>query len=135
MMPLVTLTRLEEDEAAGTLGALLINGVLFGWVLEPPDRENAPNRSSIPAQQYACVRIESPRFGETFIVSQVPGRSDILFHPGNRVGDTRGCLLLGETLGKLKGDRALLNSGATFTRFLHTMDGVNRFKLTIRESY
>ena len=57
------------------------------------------------------------------------------FHPGNRVRDTLGCILLGETLGKLKGDRAILNSGKTFDNFMALMAGIDRFVLTIREDY
>lgn len=135
MNPLVNLTRLEENDAAGTLGALRINGRLFCWTLEPPDRGNAVGRSCIPAQQYEGVRIESATFGWTYAVTHVPARSGILFHAGNTVGNTRGCILLGETLGKLKGDRAILNSGKTFQQFLAIMDGIARFTLTVREDY
>jgi hypothetical protein len=65
----------------------------------------------------------------------VPGRDKVLFHAGNKIGDTAGCILLGETLGKLAGDRALLNSGATFKAFMDELQGVDEFHLTIREEY
>jgi hypothetical protein len=69
-------------------------------------------------------------------VLNVPGRTLILFHAGNRVGNTEGCILLGETIGKLSGNRAVLNSGVTFKRFMEAlgMEG-NRASLTIYEHY
>lgn len=132
--PLIEVVRLDEDEA-GTLGVLRINGRVFCCTLEPPDRENERGRSSIPAQQYRATRFRSPRHGETFQINDVPGRTAILFHAGNRVGDTEGCILLGETFGKLSGDRAVLNSGKTFAAFMAVLAGCERISLTIRESY
>jgi hypothetical protein len=40
--------------------------------------------------------LPSPRFGRDLIeLSDVPGRSEILIHPGNYPRDTQGCVLLG----------------------------------------
>ncbi len=136
MKPICELIRLEEDETHGTLGVLKVQKEVFSFTLEPPDRLNERNRSSIPAQQYECRRISSPRFGETFEVTGVPGRTAILFHAGNAVSDTAGCILLGESVGKLRTDqRGILNSGTTFKRFIAAMTGHDRFHLTIREAY
>lgn len=133
-MKVARLIRLEESEQ-GTIGVLLIDAEVFCFTLEPSDLLNAINRSSIPAQQYLCRRVNSPRFGRTFEVSFVPGRSEILFHPGNIATDTEGCILLGETVGKLKGKRAVLNSGATFRRFMTVLNREEKFHLTIKEGY
>ncbi|WP_147819716.1 DUF5675 family protein [Salidesulfovibrio onnuriiensis] len=134
MLPVVEITRLEEGEA-GTIGALRLNKQLICLTLEPPDRENARNVSSVPAQQYRCSRVRSPKFGETFEVNDVPGRSSVLFHPGNVVEDTRGCFLLGRHVGALRGRRALMASGEAFREFLALLEGVDSFHLTIREEY
>ncbi len=131
-MDVVELIRLEET-AEGTLGVLKVNKEAFCCTLEPADRENAKNVSSIPAQQYLCEVHDSPKFGITHLVRNVPGRSGILFHPGNSADDTEGCILLGQYFGKLRGKRAVLNSGATFKSFLRTVGP--RFLLTIREVY
>jgi len=134
MRPVIELIRLEES-APGTFGALRINKRLTCWTLEPDDRLNEQGRSSIPAQQYICRRYSSAKYPATFQVMDVPGRDKVLFHAGNKIGDTAGCILLGETLGKLAGDRALLNSGATFKAFMDELQGVDEFHLTIREEY
>jgi len=131
---IVELIRLEEADC-GTIGALKVNKQVFCVTLEPEDYENAPDISSIPAQQYTCQRVVSPRFGETFEVLNVPARSDILFHSLNIVSETKGCIGLGEHIGKLRGNRAILNSGQTFKRFMQEMEGEERFHLTIKEEY
>ena len=128
------LIRLEESEQ-GTFGVLKLDKQLFCWTLEPSDRLNKPNESCIPAQQYLCRRVRSPKFGETFMITNVPGRTDVLFHAGNVKDDTLGCILLGQTLGKLKGQRAILNSGKTFEDFLLAMSGLQIFHLTIKTEY
>jgi len=134
-MKIVELIRLEERNHYGTFGVLKINKEVFCVTLEPPDRLNRRDVSSIPAQQYRCHKIISPRFGETFQVMNVPGRSNILFHAGNRVGDTAGCIILGQHFGKLLGDRAVLNSGRTFHIFMGMMQDEDIFHLKIREIY
>jgi len=103
MLPIVELIRLEEDEEFGTFGVLKINKQTFCVPLEPPDRENMPFRSSIPAQQYTCKRHESQKFGETFIVTKVPARDRVLFHAGNVVDDTEGCINWPNTMANSEG--------------------------------
>ena len=135
MKPIVELIRLEEDHYYGTFGVLKIQKELFCVTLEPPDVLNEKFKSSIPAQQYTCNRRFSKQFGETFEVTNVPGREGILFHAGNYVGDTQGCIILGEHKGKLKGYRAVLNSGETFETFMKMMKNYGSFHLTIKEVY
>lgn len=132
-MRIVELIRLEESEA-GTFGILRIDKEVFCATLEPADRENEVNRSSIPAQQYMCKPVESPTHGGTFEVTNVPGRTHILFHAGNVVDHTQGCIILGQHFGKLHDQRAVLNSGHTFQQFLNTV-GRKPFKLTVYERY
>lgn len=135
MTPYLELIRLESKAKYGTFGFLKINGQVFCATLEPPAWENQESRSCIPAQQYDCVRTESPRHGETFRILDVPGRSDIMFHAGNRKADTSGCIILGEHFGKLRGDRAVLNSGRTFRAFMGVLQNVGRLSLTIKEVF
>ena len=132
-MNIVELIRLEESEQ-GTFGILRINKQVFCCTLEPPDRVNMQNSSSIPAQQYLCKPMESPTHGGTFEVTHVPGRTHVLFHAGNVVDHTEGCILVGQHFGKLRGHRAVLNSGATFREFLKQVGRVP-FHLTIYERF
>lgn len=135
MKPLVDIVRLEEDEQYGTFGVLRINGAVHCWTLEQPDRENKRKQSSIPAQQYTAVRHKSPKFGETFLVKDVPGRDLVLFHAGNTDEDTKGCVLLGSALGIVKGDRAIVASRAAFAGFMDVMREIDEFKLSVTEVY
>jgi hypothetical protein len=135
MTPILELIRLEENEPFGTFGVLKLQKEVFCVTLEPADRLNASEVSSIPAQQYLIQRHVSPRFGETFKVKDVPGRDAVLFHPGNVATNTLGCIILGQYFGKLKEDRAVLNSGATFHAFMEALAGYDIAHLTITEVY
>lgn len=129
-MRIVELIRLEEGPE-GTFGVLKIDKSIFCTTLEPKDMLNKQNESCIPApQQYLCKKLMS-RFGETFKIMDVPGRTSVLFHAGNFVGDTAGCVLLGQYIDKLRGERGIFNSGNTFKRFMEKMTGIDEFFLTI----
>jgi len=135
MMPIVEIIRLEENFQFGTFGALRIQKKVFCSTLEPPDVENVRNISSIPEQQYMCERHISPKFHETFLIKDVPMRDKVLFHAGNVVEHTKGCVILGRTWGVLEGNRAVLNSGNTFKAFMKVMKDHQQFHLTIIEVF
>jgi len=126
-----------EESEKGTLGVLKIDKQLFCCTLEPPDLLNASNVSCIPVQQYWCESYSSQKYPNTFEITNVPGRTHVLFHAGNTIEDTAGCVLLGRNWGVLSGDRAVLNSGDTFKKFLAHManEGVHIFHLTIHTFY
>ena len=134
-MRTVRLLRAETSNLSGTFGLWILDGQIFCATLEPPARWNEVNRGCIPAGQYLCQRIVSPTFGATYEVRDVPGRTFIRLHPGNTVKDTAGCILLGQYIDKLRGNRAVRNSGETFKRFIEEMDGEMAFHLTITECY
>ena len=98
----VTLTRFYFGDKC-TLGRLVFNGPedeLFRcWTCENPYLDNKVNVSSIPDGSYTMGRVDSPRFGkDCWSVLNVPGRSHILLHAGNKAKDTRGCILPGSGL-------------------------------------
>lgn len=132
---ILELIRLEENHDFGTFSILKINKKVFCVGLEPADLLNAPFISSIPAQQYTCKRVNSHKYGPTWEVERVPGRLAILFHAGNVVENTEGCIILAEHFGKLRGDRAVLNSGVTFKNFMRVTNNSVKLHLTIREVY
>lgn len=111
------------------IGKLSIGDNYF-VTLELPWRDNKRGISCIPAGEYICRRVDSPRFGDTFEVCDVPGRSAILFHAGNSaLKDTRGCILVGK---ELRGD-CLLCSRIAMKEFLDITKAMNEFKLVITE--
>lgn len=118
------------------MGVLRVNKQVFCCTLELPDLLNLSNKSSIPAQQYICQKTYSPKFNfNTFEVLNVPNRSNILFHPGNTKENSQGCILLGDSFGKLGNLRAVLNSGDTFKGFMSFFKLNNNFHLTVKEIY
>lgn len=100
----------ERTGDQGTLGVLVARELPPVHIMEPPWRDNARNRSCIPAGLYEVLPHLSPRFRRCLIVADVPGRTHILFHAGNVGGDkergwhthTAGCLLPGLRRGRLR---------------------------------
>lgn len=131
------IVRLEQSEQ-GALGILLFDGVIFCFTLCPDI--NDTKKFYVPEGVYICKRFHGTKWPNTFEMVEI-GRADIdghtalVFHAGNDEGDTLGCTILGETTGKLKGERAVLNSGATFKRFLDYTKNVNEFSLEIVDCY
>ena len=128
----VELVRLEEAED-GTFGVMLIDGHVFCVTLEPPDKDNKSNISNILPGYYNLRRVNSPKYGMTFQVEDVPGRSHILIHSGNVPKHTKGCILIAQYFGKLRGNRAVLNSGNTFKAFMAAMEGIDITGIDITE--
>lgn len=134
MNPIVEIVRLEESDQ-GTLGVLKLNKEVLCLTLEPKDMENAQDISSIPVQQYICRRVNSSKYGRVFEVMDVPGRTDVLFHVGNTDKNTKGCILLGSSFGRINGRRAVASSGKALQKFYDRLAGENQFHLTIQEHF
>ena len=129
MIRKATLRRIEKSDA-GTFGVLLIDEAAFCVTLEPPDRGNLPDISCIPEGTYRCKPVKSPHFGNVYEITAVPGRTNILFHPGNLRRDTHGCVLLGRKFGALNDDRAILDSSKTCAEFFAHAGGAE-FELRV----
>ena len=92
----LTLIRDHMTDTA-TMGRLFIGNDFAGYTLERPWLDNQRNVSCIPEGVYQGALQPSPRFGRVLPeLLDVPGRSQILIHPGNKVQDSQGCILLGE---------------------------------------
>ena len=96
----LTLVRLTRSPTAPTFGVLMVAGVPVLLTLELPERFNAPNVSCIPAGRYVANKTENRHTSSGSVIPVtlevvVPGRSGILFHVGNTVADTHGCILVG----------------------------------------
>ena len=84
---------------ASTIGKLFINGESFCDTLENPYINNERNISCIPEGSYK-VRLRLARESATrdylhLLVQDVPNRSYILVHIGNKPSHTKGCILVG----------------------------------------
>ena len=134
-MDQVKIIRIESHPEYGTFGVLLINGESVCVTLERYWLNNRPNLSCIYTGQFICKRFNSKEHGETFRVLSVYGRYGILFHTGNLMQESRGCILLGEKFGVLYGKRCIRNSKLAFKEFMHKLIKTDQFKLSIVTSY
>ncbi|HOC46173.1 MAG TPA: DUF5675 family protein [Syntrophorhabdaceae bacterium] len=121
-MKLVHIIRLEKS-SEGILGTLLIDRKIFSVTLERDD-------TFIKQGMYHCQRFHGVKWPDTFEI-EIAGHTAVLFHAGNVEADTAGCILLGATAGKLRGQRAVLNSGATFKAFMDHFKETDWFSLYI----
>lgn len=85
----------------------------------------------VPQGAYTCVRgthaLSNGVAFETFEITNVPGHTGVLIHPGNSENDSHGCVLLGLSR---SGD-LILHSKDAFNKFMKLQTGVNEFKLYI----
>mgnify|MGYP001610832386 CR=1 FL=1 len=119
----------------GTFGVLLEDNVPFSLTAELPWLANLPKKSCIPCGTYICKRAHSPKFGDTFEITKVPNRSNILFHKGNvPKKDSKGCILIGERFEMIGTNVAVVASGEGFKEFLDRLSKVNNcFFLEIKD--
>lgn len=78
--------------------------VFKGKTLELPNNGNQRMVSCIPEGIYDVIRWHSDKFGDCFLVTNVPGREAILIHIGNYTTDTKGCILVGDYFSDLNSD-------------------------------
>lgn len=110
----------------GTHGVFIYDRKVLCHTLELPWLGNIQNKSCIPEGQYSCVRHYSARHGDVYRLLAVPGRSDILIHPGNDLTDTRGCILPGlDTF-----DGRVLSSRSALSRLYRVLPA--NFELIVR---
>ena len=129
----VTLTRAYQSPFV-TLGMLKIEGIDHRpiFTLENPWKKNQPFISRIPAGGYSCKPFNGNRYKNVYEVTNVEGRTYILFHSGNFEKDTNGCILLGLSAGELFGSPAVLQSRKAM-KYFRSLIGRKSFNLTIKE--
>lgn len=124
----------------GTFGVLIFQNIPFAltlereWLNNRPSIGNVPG-SCIPSGEYVCNRVQSPKFGNTFEVLNVRGRSHILFHKGNIQADSHGCILVGEEYGQLGSESGIKSSAAGYGEFMAILAGDDQFNLTIVDKW
>lgn len=130
----LTLLRLTKSDRIPTYGVLQREDeVPFALTIERPWLNNQRGVSCIVAGSYVAKRHVSPKFGETFWLQEVPGRSEILFHKGNIDDDSHGCIIVGEQYNYVKGEDGVTASAEGFAEFMRLQEGVDEFWLTIRD--
>lgn len=122
---MVTVTRTESSEV-GTFGTLVTDSGFKCFTLELPWHNDIAKISCIPPGSYTCNWRFSQKHGMCYHVDGVPdGRTQIEIHAANFAGDLskglkcqlEGCLALGESVGQLDGQKAVLQSKVAVAQF------------------
>lgn len=134
----LTLTRTKTG-SSGTFGLLSLSNGINLFTGELPWKNNLPNVSCIPAGTYHAALAYMPHFQRNmYLLESIPSRNSVFIHPGNWCGDVSlglksdvlGCICLGESLGILAGQDAVVNSGEAVENFMEFLNGAE-FDLTI----
>ncbi len=127
-MKTLTLKTFSTDDV--TIGKLYHDEELICHTIERSWVSNAVNESCIPAGEYLVKMTNSPKYGPSYEVKNVPGRSHILFHKGNTAEDTRGCILPVSKISVFKDCIGGYSSKFAYDRFMNLMHGES-FRLNI----
>ena len=136
MMTLTLFRHTSTD--SHTLGQLYdARGHLVCSTLELPWRDNRRNISCIPAGTYRVnylPRSASGRYRDVYHVAKVRGRSGVLFHAGNTIAHTRGCILPASVLARHRHSNSIMGLRSRVAlRRLHTATGRQNFNLKIED--
>lgn len=115
----------------GTFGVIRYGQVPFVLTLERPWEDNKENVSCIPAGRYRCRKIRSPKFGDTYEICDVPGRTHVLLHWGNYIEDTEGCVLVGEEFSGTFDRPFVSASKRGFLELIKLLNGAAEFDFVI----
>jgi hypothetical protein len=129
-LPVVWIERHETGDQ-GTFGRIIAPRGLILFTGEQPWRDNATGLSCIPLGTYRSVWTWSRAFKRMmYLLLDTDPRVGIRAHSANLMGDLakghrsqlQGCIALGERLGWIEGQKALLLSAPAVRRFETTMD-------------
>ena len=102
---MITINRQYQNKCTlGFAKAKTAQGTVSFNTLELPWKQNQRRISCIPEGAYRCIPHTSPKFGRCFWLQDVPGRSEILIHPGNFTSQILGCILPGTGHADINGD-------------------------------
>jgi len=125
----IILQRFESTDQ-GTFGMIRVGNDNF-VTGELPWRENSKNMSCIPPGLYTCKMTISSRFKKfLYSVIGVNNRDGIKIHSANLMGDKTlgyksqlsGCISIGESIGAIEGQKAILYSKTAIRRFENLMN-------------
>ena len=119
------------ETKSNTIGVMRYNGFEC-FTLELPWLANAQNISCIPAGTYECEKYHSPNHGYCVGIKNVAGRTQVLIHKGNFNRNTKGCILVGESLTDMNNDGEIdvSNSKLTLDRLMGELP--QKFQLVIQ---
>ncbi|MDN5202343.1 DUF5675 family protein [Fulvivirgaceae bacterium BMA10] len=125
----LTVLRFSRDEDT-TIGLLYLNKQFYCYTLEDTYQEvKVPGQTRIPAGTYALDFLKSdtpltlkyrrnfPNWFQYHLeIKEIPGFTGVYIHRGGTHKDTKGCLLVSDSLTIAKGKEVFTNSTNTFER-------------------
>ena len=105
-----------------TTGNLYLQSDEICHTVELPWNHNKPNISCIPAGTYNIEPVDSPKFGRTYEVKDVIGRTHILFHAANVPSELKGCIAPVASFGILGDEFGGFASGKALNKLLKLLD-------------
>lgn len=121
----------QQTSDQGTFGRITVGGETW-FTGELPWRDNRSDVSCIPVGMYQARQTFSPRFRTNlYELFGVPKRFACRIHSANLMGDVtkgyrsqlNGCIALGQKLGWMDGQRAVLISRPAVYDFTKALDG------------
>lgn len=128
-MKILTLKTFSTENV--TIGKLYYDDEFICHTIERPWLSNAVNESCVPEGEYLVKMTNSPKYGPTYEVKNVPCRSHILFHKGNTTKDTRGCILPVSKIDVFEDYIGGYSSKSAYDRFMNLLRGES-FRLNIQ---
>lgn len=124
--PHLILRTVQQDDS-GTFAQLILGETVLAFTCELPWKDNEPEVSCIPAGTYDCIPHDSLKHPQTWEITGVPGRSEILIHIGNTTKDTLGCVLVGTMF--------LRGPGLKCIGVAHSVDAMNILRHKLPENF
>ncbi len=122
-----------EKETLGELSVIRSEKPIFTCkTLELPDLNNQKRISCIPKGEYWVSKRTTDSLKDHFYIENVPNRSWILIHAGNKYTEILGCILVGDQFADIDKDgvRDVINSRKTLAKLNEILP--KRFKLSIK---
>ncbi len=105
-----------------TIGKLYLDGELICHTMERPWLHNRTYVSCIPTGVYDVQIVSSPKFGVTYQVLDVTGRTHILFHKANRPSELEGCIAPVSSYGILGEEWAGMQSAIAYEKLMKALN-------------
>ena len=120
----VLIERTETGDT-GTFGILKSGSGFSCYTLELPWHENKTDISCIPTGVYICKYLPSPKHGNCYHVTDVPGRTSVEIHSANWAGDVSrglksqllGCIAIGRSIDTVVDQKGLMSSKDAISAF------------------
>lgn len=131
---MITIERTYLPKCTTGKGVATLNGQTYHFnTIELPWKGNERRVSCIPEGVYKAKSHNSPKFGKTFWLQNVEGRSEILMHVGNFTSDLLGCIAPGTAHRDINGDGIMdvISSRVAMNQLLKMLWSQNEFDISV----